>query len=86
MVSANVDASREPRLKGLFAPYAVVVVGGERVGIIGLTTPDTREISNPGPTVAFLDPYESAQKAVYELLAKGSTRSWSSPTWATART
>ena len=71
VVSANVDASREPRLKGLFAPYAVVVVGGERVGIIGLTTPDTREISNPGPTVAFLDPYESAQKAVYELLAKG---------------
>ncbi|BCZ92257.1 multifunctional 2',3'-cyclic-nucleotide 2'-phosphodiesterase/5'-nucleotidase/3'-nucleotidase [Thermus thermophilus] len=71
VVSANVDASREPRLQGLFAPYAVVVVGGERVGIIGLTTPDTREISNPGPTVAFLDPYESAQKAVYELLAKG---------------
>ncbi|MGC8905149.1 bifunctional metallophosphatase/5'-nucleotidase [Thermus sp.] len=71
VVSANVDASQEPRLKGLFAPYAVVEVGGERVGVIGLTTPDTKEIANPGPTVAFLDPYESAQKAVYELLAKG---------------
>ncbi|SDF22902.1 5'-nucleotidase [Thermus arciformis] len=71
VVSANVDVSQEPRLKGLFAPYAVVQVGGERIGVIGLTTPDTKEIANPGPTVAFLDPYETAQKAVYELLAKG---------------
>ncbi len=71
VVSANVDVRAEPRLKGLFAPYAVVQVGGERVGVIGLTTPDTKEIANPGPTVAFLDPYESAQKAVYELLSKG---------------
>jgi 5'-nucleotidase/UDP-sugar diphosphatase len=71
VVSANVDVSAEPRLKGLFAPYAIVQVGGERVGVIGLTTSDTKEIANPGPAVAFLDPYESAQKAVYELLAKG---------------
>jgi len=71
VVSANVDVSREPRLQGLLAPYAVLQVGGEKVGLVGLTTPDTREISNPGPTVAFLDPYESAQKAIYELLAKG---------------
>ncbi|MEZ0347943.1 MAG: 5'-nucleotidase C-terminal domain-containing protein, partial [Thermus sp.] len=71
VVSANVDASREPRLKGLFAPYAIVSVGRERVGVIGLTTPDTKEIANPGPTVDFLDPYESAQKAVYELLRRG---------------
>jgi len=71
VVSANVGVEREPRLKGLFAPYAVVPVGGEKVGVIGLTTPDTREIANPGPTVDFLDPYETAQKAVYELLKKG---------------
>ncbi len=71
VVSANVDVTREPRLKGLLAPYAVLSVGGERVGVVGLTTPDTREISNPGPTVAFLDPYESAQKAIYELLSQG---------------
>jgi 5'-nucleotidase len=71
VVSANTDVSREPALKGLVAPYAVLWVGGERVGVVGLTTPETKEIANPGPTVAFLDPYESAQKAVYELLAKG---------------
>lgn len=71
VVSANVDVSQEPRLQGLFAPYAVLQVGGEKVGVIGLTTPDTKEIANPGPTVGFLDPYESAQKAVYELLSRG---------------
>ncbi|WP_234553771.1 bifunctional metallophosphatase/5'-nucleotidase [Thermus caliditerrae] len=71
VVAANVGVEREPKLKGLFAPYAIVAVGGEKVGVIGLTTPDTREIANPGPTVDFLDPYESAQKAVYELLRKG---------------
>ncbi|APD08886.1 MULTISPECIES: bifunctional metallophosphatase/5'-nucleotidase [Thermus] len=71
VVSANVGVEREPRLKGLIAPYAVLSVGGEKVGVIGLTTPDTREIANPGPTVDFLDPYESAQKAVFELLKQG---------------
>lgn len=71
VVSANVDVSQEPRLQGLFAPYAVLQVGGEKVGVIGLTTPDTKEIANPGPTVGFLDPYESAQKAVYEILSRG---------------
>lgn len=62
VVSANVDASREPRLQGLFAPYAVVQVGGERIGVIGLTTPDTKEIANPGPTVAFLDPTRAPRR------------------------
>lgn len=71
VVSANVDASAEPKLKGLFAPYAVVTVGGERIGVIGLTTPETPVISSPGPSLRFLDPYEPAQKAVYELLAQG---------------
>ncbi|MCS7218737.1 MAG: 5'-nucleotidase C-terminal domain-containing protein [Thermus sp.] len=71
VVSANLGLEREPRLQGLVAPYAVLSVGGERVGVIGLTTPDTREIANPGPTVDFLDPYESAQKAVFALLKQG---------------
>ncbi|MGQ9754296.1 MAG: bifunctional metallophosphatase/5'-nucleotidase [Thermaceae bacterium] len=71
VVSANVDLSEEPSLRGLVAPYAVVWAGGQKVGVIGLTTPETAFISNPGPTVRFLDPYEAAQEAVYALLAKG---------------
>ncbi|MER3451572.1 MAG: multifunctional 2',3'-cyclic-nucleotide 2'-phosphodiesterase/5'-nucleotidase/3'-nucleotidase [Thermus sp.] len=71
VVSANTDVSQEPALKGLVLPHTVLWVGGEKVGVIGLTTPDTAIIANPGPTVRFLDPYEAAQKAVYELLARG---------------
>ncbi|RTI06792.1 multifunctional 2',3'-cyclic-nucleotide 2'-phosphodiesterase/5'-nucleotidase/3'-nucleotidase, partial [Thermus scotoductus] len=71
VVCADGGVGREARLKGLFAPDTVVLVGSEKVGVIGLTTPDTREIANPGPTVDCLDPYETAQKAVYELLKKG---------------
>ncbi|MCX7740282.1 MAG: 5'-nucleotidase/apyrase family protein [Meiothermus sp.] len=70
VVSANTDVSREPRLAKV-KPYVVLFVGGERVGVIGLTTPDTAIISNPGPTVRFTDPVPAAQNAINELLARG---------------
>jgi 5'-nucleotidase len=70
VVSANTDVSREPRLAKV-RPYAVLYVGGERVGVIGLTTPDTSIIANPGPTVRFTDPVPAAQNAINELLARG---------------
>ncbi|AWR87483.1 bifunctional metallophosphatase/5'-nucleotidase [Meiothermus taiwanensis] len=71
VVSANTDVSREPKLAGRIKPYAVVSVGGQRVGIIGLTTPDTPIMSSPGPNVRFTDPVAATQQAVVELLAKG---------------
>ena len=33
-------------------------VGGEKVAILGATTPETPEIASPGPTVIFRDPVE----------------------------
>jgi 5'-nucleotidase / UDP-sugar diphosphatase len=69
VVSANTDLSKEPKLAKI-KPYTVVQVSGQRVGIIGLTTPDTNITSNPGPTVSFSDPVAAAQKSVVELLAK----------------
>lgn len=71
VVSANTDVSREPKLAGRIKPYTVVSVGGQRVGIIGLTTPDTPIMSSPGPNVRFTDPVSATQQAVVELLAKG---------------
>jgi 5'-nucleotidase len=71
VVSANTDVSREPKLAGRIKPYAVVSVGGQPVGIIGLTTPDTPIMSSPGPNVRFTDPVSATQQAVVELLAKG---------------
>lgn len=71
VVSANTDVSREPKLAGRIKPYAVVSVGGQRVGIIGLTTPETSILSSPGPNVRFTDPVPATQQAVVELLARG---------------
>lgn len=58
-LSANTDFSAEPalaplRTKGRIADSTVVVKGGQKVGIIGVTTPDVPNISSPGANVKFL--------------------------------
>lgn len=64
-LSANVDYSFEPDLngrlsaggleastiKGRIAPTAIVTEGGEKIGLIGLTTPEILTISSPGPNL-----------------------------------
>ena len=42
LLSANLDVSQEPLLKDLIKPYAVLMVDGEKVGVIGAVTPDCR--------------------------------------------
>lgn len=70
VVSANVDASQEPLLAGKFAKSAVVEVGGEKIGIVGLTTTETPEIASPGPNVNFV-PYDAAQQEIDDLTGQG---------------
>ncbi|MFA9270272.1 MAG: bifunctional UDP-sugar hydrolase/5'-nucleotidase [Baekduiaceae bacterium] len=58
-LSANLDFSREPRLDALadagrIAPSTIVEVGADRVGVIGLTTPDIRFVSSPGKKITIL--------------------------------
>ncbi len=71
VVSSNIDAGGDADLAGKIPPYAVVEVGGHQVGVIGLTTPETANISSPGPNVAFTDPAASVQAAVDELTGMG---------------
>ncbi len=71
VLSANLDVDAEPRLKGLIQPSAVVTVGGERVGIVGATTPTVTNISSPGPTVKLRDLESSVQAAVDALRSNG---------------
>ncbi len=73
VVSANIDASAEPALKDLIKPYTILKVGGQVLGVIGVTTPETPITSSPGDKVKFLDPATSVQKAVAELQARGVT-------------
>lgn len=83
-VAANVDFSKDPLFNGLFQTristdpddgniYTGIVkeINGEKVGIFGLTTKDTANISSPG-LVTFGDDYlEDARIMVEEFEAMG---------------
>ena len=71
VVSANIDTSNEPLLKDLIKPSTILEIGGQKVGIVGVTTPETPITSSPGDKVKFLDPVVSVQKAVDDLRAQG---------------
>lgn len=58
-ITANTDFSAEPslaplRASGRIADSTVVTKGGQKIGIIGVTTPDVPNISSPGQNVKFL--------------------------------
>lgn len=82
-VSTNVNFSGDERFKGLFTDlissdpkkgkiYNGIIkeIDGEKVGIFGLTTAETKDISSPG-SVAFENYIEEANKAVKAFEGKG---------------
>jgi 5'-nucleotidase / UDP-sugar diphosphatase len=73
VISANtvIDAAYEPELASLVHPYVILERGGHKVGVIGLTTPDTSNISSPGPNVTFTDSAKALQTSVNQLTKKG---------------
>lgn len=71
LLSANLDASREPRLRDRIRGHLVLRNGEARIGLIGLTTETTPEASSPGPTVAFADAREAALRAIAAIRAEG---------------
>lgn len=85
VVSANVDVAGDPDLgklarteigteAGWVYPAVIREVAGEKVGIIGLTTPEASEISSPGPHISFSDPVAVARQLVDRLTAMGVDR------------
>ena len=72
VVTANVDFSESEILADLIDPYAILDVGGESIGIIGLVTPETDILSSPGPELVFEhDLIAVTQGAVDELTEAG---------------
>lgn len=70
-VSSNIDFSGEPAIVGRVSRTVINDIGGERIGIIGLTTETTPQSTlNPGK-VRFLDVVESARQQVAELENQG---------------
>jgi 5'-nucleotidase / UDP-sugar diphosphatase len=71
-VSANIDFGSNSALAEEVLPYVVLEVGGQQIGIIGLTTPDTIEISSPPAGTTFDDDLVGVvAAAVAELTEQG---------------
>ncbi|MBF0376109.1 MAG: 5'-nucleotidase C-terminal domain-containing protein [Desulfamplus sp.] len=71
IISANITPSADSELSKQFEPYTIIKVDNQEIGIIGLTTVDTDNISSPGNKVTFTDEIDAAKKYVSELEAKG---------------
>ncbi len=71
LLSANLDTTDEPLLHGRITARAEFRLGGARVVVVGLTTPDTPGISSPGPRLRFRDAEEAAERAIWEARRDG---------------
>jgi 5'-nucleotidase/UDP-sugar diphosphatase len=72
VVSANIRIADTSPLAGKIVPYVVLDVNGEQIGIIGLTTPETRFLAKVSEDIQFDDDLPGVvQQFVDELTAQG---------------
>ena len=71
VLMSNADVSAEPALAGVLKKSTVIERGGEKLGLIGLTTEDVVEISSPGDNIKFSDSVTAVQGEVDALTAMG---------------
>jgi len=70
LITANITFGAN--LAEKIQPYTVLEVAGQKIGVIGLTPPDTAILSSPGPDVQFgQDLVAPVQAAVDALTAEG---------------
>jgi 5'-nucleotidase len=70
-LSANVIDRRSGLAFGGAASDVLVTLGGVRIGLFGLTTPETAQTSQPGPDVAFGPPLAAGKEVAARLRAQG---------------
>jgi 5'-nucleotidase / UDP-sugar diphosphatase len=71
VLSANLDVVGEEGLADTIKPHAIKQIGGQKIGLIGATTPELPSISSPGPNVKLLDLYDSVNKSIAALRSEG---------------
>ncbi len=71
IVSGNVKVAAGAPLDGKIADHLILERGGERIGILGVTTPDTVFLSSPGDDVSFEDDIAHLTEAVARLKSDG---------------
>lgn len=73
LLSANMVEKATGRVPEWAKPYTIVTRGGARIGIIGLSTPDTPNVTMSANvvTLSFTDPVAATVKAAAELREQG---------------
>ncbi|UOQ45695.1 cell wall-binding repeat-containing protein [Halobacillus salinarum] len=84
IISSNIDYSENDKLNPLYKdemgmpgdggniyPASIMEVNGEKVGVFGLTTEETKILSSPGETIQFEDYKKKAQETVDMLEKQG---------------
>jgi len=72
-LSANVVDRRSGRAFGGASTEVILTLGGARVGLFGLTTPDSATTSRPGSDVVFGQPVPVGREAASRLRARGAS-------------
>ena len=67
VVAANLDTTREPALAGRIRTHVVRLFGRERVGVIGVTTPSTPQITTSVGQVVFHPAAPAVAAAIAQL-------------------
>ncbi|MEE6476336.1 hypothetical protein FKM82_011043, partial [Ascaphus truei] len=73
ILSANIRSDKQlaPNITGYYLPYRILLVGAEKVGIIGYTSKETPVLSAPGPHLLFEDEITALQPQVDKLITLG---------------
>jgi 5'-nucleotidase / UDP-sugar diphosphatase len=71
VVSGNIRIAPDSPLSGKIKDHVIVERNGEKIAILGVTTPDTVFLSSPGEGVTFGDEVEYLTSAVADMQAQG---------------
>ena len=70
-LGANVVDSKTGKIFADTPAFDIRELGGAKVGIFGITLPETKTTSKPGPTTEFRDPCETAKQIIPQMRAAG---------------
>ncbi|SLN16439.1 bifunctional metallophosphatase/5'-nucleotidase [Ruegeria meonggei] len=71
VLMSNADIRDEELLTDKIKKSTIIEVGGEMIGLIGLTPEDTHDLASPGPNITFSDPVPAVQAEVDRLTGEG---------------
>lgn len=71
VLMSNADIADEELLTDKIKKSTVIEIGGEKIGLIGLTPEDTHDLASPGPNISFSDPAPAVQAEVDKLAGEG---------------